>query len=479
MSIHHTLITTLILLHLAVIVRAIMVEGRDPYARMAWVLALILLPILGVLAYAMFGEPWMSGRFRRKANRIYKRLESLPIANSGRAPLDSLPKHFVGPFRTCERLSQSAVTDCNDAILAADSNAAIDMLVDDINAARKSVHLSFYIWLDDHNGLKIVDAVRSAASRGVICRITADAIGSRGLIRSKHWARMMESGARLCASLSAPTGLASIAAHRLDLRNHRKIVVIDNHITYCGSQNCADPEFRVKPRFAPWVDIMLRFTGPVALQNQLIFASAWTVETGEDLTAWLAGAEPPLGEGDVFAIAFATGPLSLKGAMSDAFVSLIYAAEQEVVISTPYFVPDPPLLAAIISCARRGVETLIILPKLNDSRAIGAISRAFHPQLIAAGVRVFEYGGGLLHSKTLVADRSVSLIGSANMDRRSLELNFENNILLSSVEVSGQIRERQDIYLAASTEITRAAVENRSFVRRFLENLATMAGAIY
>ena len=390
MSLRHTLLIILFLLHLAVIVRAIMVEGRDPYSRMAWVLALSLFPLLGIFVYAMLGEPWMSGRFRRKANRIYKRLENLPIANSESAPLDRLPKHFVGPFRTCERLSQSAVTDCNTAILATDSDAAIDMLVDDINGARDSVHLSFYIWLDDNNGLKVVEAVRSAATRGVICRITADAIGSRGLIRSRHWSRMKESGAKLCASLSAPAGLGPIAAHRLDLRNHRKIVVIDNHITYCGSQNCADPEFRVKARFAPWVDIMLRFTGPVAIQNQLIFASAWTVETGEDLTPWLENIEHSQDEGDVLAIAFATGPLSFKGAMSDAFVSLIYAAEKEVVISTPYFVPDPPLLAAIISCSRRGVETLLILPKRNDSRAIGAISRALHPQLIAAGVRVFE-----------------------------------------------------------------------------------------
>ena len=479
MSLRHTLLIILFLLHLAVIVRAIMVEGRDPYSRMSWVLALSLFPLLGILAYAMLGEPWMSGRFRRKANRIYKRLENLPVATSAGAPLDRLPQHFGGPFRTCERLSQSAVTDCNNVILANDSNAAIDMLVDDINAARDSVHLSFYIWLDDDNGLKVVETVRSAASRGVTCRITADAIGSRSLIRSRLWARMKDSGAKLCASLSAPVGLGPIAAHRLDLRNHRKIVVIDNHITYCGSQNCADPEFRVKARFAPWVDIMLRFTGPVAIQNQLIFASAWTVETGEDLTPWLAKIEHSQNDGNVLAIAFATGPLSLKGAMSDAFASLIYSAEQEVVISTPYFVPDPPLLAAIISCARRGVETLLILPKRNDSRAIGAISRAFYPQLIAAGVRVFEYRNGLLHSKTVVADRSVSLIGSANMDRRSLELNFENNILLYSPSFSRKIRERQEAYIAGSTEVTQAAVENRSFVHRFLENLATMGSAIY
>ena len=480
MSFHYILLIGIFLLHFAVIVRAIMVEGRDPYARLAWVMALSLFPILGVVAYAMFGEPWMSRRFRQKANRVFKQLEHLPTAATRESvPIDRLPEHYVGSFRTCEALSQSAVTDGNAVQLAEDSNAAIDLLVDDIAAARDSVHISFYIWLTDKNGLKVVEAVRAAASRGITCRVTVDAIGSRPFIHSEHWRKMKESGVRLCASLSAPAGLHSIAARRVDLRNHRKIVVIDNWITYCGSQNCADPQFLPKARYAPWVDIWLRFTGPVAVQNQLIFASAWMVETGEDLTACLENGEPPQGEGDVLAIAFGTGPLSVKGAMSNAFVSLLYAVEQEVVISTPYFVPDPPLLAAIISCARRGVETSLILPKRNDSRIIGAISRGIYPQLIAAGVKVFEYGAGLLHSKTLVADQMVSLIGSANMDRRSLELNFENNILLYSAEVSQQIRQRQNVYLAASVEITRADVKERSFLRRFTENVMTMAGALY
>jgi cardiolipin synthase len=480
MSVYYFLLLGIFLLHLAVIVRAIMVEGRDPYARLAWVMALSLFPILGVVAYAMFGEPWMSGRFRRKANQVFRRLEHLPTAAAREgALLDRMPTHFAGAFRTCEALSQSAATESNAVQLAQDSNAAINMLVDDIAAARDSVHISFYIWLTDNNGLKVVEAVRAASARGVACRVTADAIGSRALIRSPHWRRMSEYGAQLCASLSAPTGFGMIAAHRLDLRNHRKIVVIDNRITYCGSQNCADPQFLVKARYAPWVDIMLRFTGPVAVQNQLIFVSAWTVETGEDLTTWLEHAEPPKNEGDVLAVAFATGPLSVKGAMSNAFVSLLYVAEHEVIISTPYFVPDPPLLAAIISCARRGVETSLLLPKRNDSRVIGAISRALYPQLIAAGVRIFEYGGGLLHSKTLVADKAVSLIGSANMDRRSLELNFENNILLYSTVVSGQIRQRQRKYLADSIEITRVDVENRSFLRRLIGNVMTMVSAVY
>lgn len=479
MSLHLFSLIAGVLIHAGLIVRVLLIEGRDPQSRLAWLMAILFLPIVGAVAYLIFGEPWVSSRFRRRANRVYKRLESQPMKAPGVQPLKQIPPHFWGAFRVCEALSQSTIADGNSVTLAPDANAAIAMMVDDIARAKDTVHISFYIWLTDNNGLKMVDAICSAAQRGVTCRIAADAIGSRTLIRSLYWGTMREAGAQLCASLSAPVGFGPLAPHRADLRNHRKIVVIDNTVTYCGSQNCADPAFLVKARFAPWVDIMLRITGPIAPQTQLIFASAWTVETGEDLAPSLAAAFPPNTTGDVSAIAFGTGPLSVKGGMSDAFCSLLYAAADEIVVSTPYFVPDPSLLAALVSAGRRGVATTLILPKRNDSRIIGAISRAFYAQLIAAGVRIFEYRGGLLHAKTLVVDHQVSLIGSANMDRRSLDLNFENNILLFSPAVSLTIRQRQDTYLAASHEIERLSVANRSVARRMAENIATMAGAFF
>ena len=473
------LLAFLLLLHTLVLIRAMLVEDRDPYSRLAWAMAITLLPLVGIGAYAMLGEPWMSARFRRQANRVYKRLEQNEINADRRGKIAGPPERFILPFRTCESISQSCATGKNSVTLAKDANTAIDMIVCDIAAARNTVHLSFYIWLDDHNGTKVAVALKAAALRGVTCRVTADAIGSRVLIRSPLWSMMRDAGVRLCASLKPPAGLGLLSARRLDLRNHRKIVIIDNFITYCGSQNCADPEFLIKKKYAPWVDIMLRFEGPIAVQNQLIFASAWTVETGEDLTSFIASTPSQDASGDVTAVAFGTGPLSVKGAMSSVFVSLLYSANREVVVSTPYFVPDPPLLSALAACARRGVPTSLILPKHNDSHVIGAISRALYPQLLRAGVKIFEFRSGLLHAKTMVVDRTLSLVGSANMDRRSLELNFENNVLIFSPEVSEQIRERQDDYLGLSDEVDRASVDNRSRFHRLLQNSMTMASAIF
>jgi cardiolipin synthase len=273
-------------------------------------------------------------------------------------------------------------------------------------------------------------------------------------------------------------GHGLLLGSRVDFRNHRKIVVIDNRITYCGSQNCADPEFRIKAKFAPWVDIMLRFEGPVVVQNQLLFASDWMVEANEDLTGLTAARPQHPGPVGFPAIAFGTGPLSPRGTMSTIFANLLYCAKYEVVISNPYFVPDPPLLEGLICSARRGVRTTLILPARNDSWVVGAISKAYYGQLAEAGVRLFEFRGGLLHAKTLVVDGTVALIGSANMDRRSLDLNFENNILLASPAISAQIRQRQNVWLADANEVKQQAIRHQSPLKRIEDNIATLFGPI-
>ena len=476
-STHLLLAAGFALVQLVVILRALLVDGRDPMSRAAWVLALLLVPVLGVVAYLLVGEPRLTRRLRHRALAAADRLvvPARAACAPAVAPREAIPDRFRAAFRLCEALSGLPAVTGNAATLAPDSNAAIDAMVAAIDGAEQSVHISFYIWLTDTNGLKVVEALRRAARRGVTCRVMADGLGSRALVRSEHWAAMHAAGVRLQSALPIARGAIAFLGNRVDLRNHRKIVVIDNRLTFCGSQNCADPEFRVKPRFAPWVDIMLSFEGPVVLENQLLFASDWMAETGEDLTGLFATPLPAPASGQGFpAIAFGTGPDSPKGAMSDVFIALLAAAEREVVISTPYFVPDTPLLAAVVACARRGVDTRLILPARNDSWAVGAISRACYPQLLEAGVRVFEFHGGLLHAKTLVPDRTVALVGSANMDRRSIDLNFENNILLCSEAVARQVRDRQDDYLRDATEILPESLGKRSIPRRLWENTLTM-----
>jgi cardiolipin synthase len=290
---------------------------------------------------------------------------------------------------------------------------------------------------------------------------------------------MDDAGAHLCASLPVPLGLGFLAGHRTDLRNHRKIVVVDGGITWCGSQNCADPAFLPKRRYAPWVDILIRYEGPVARQAELIFASAWMTETGEDMRPVLSADPPAPLAGGFAAIAVGTGPLSHHSTMTNIFVAVLAAAQTRAVITTPYFAPDPPLLDSIIAAARRGVELSIVFPNRNDSWITGAISRAYYPVLAKAGVRIYEFRGGLLHAKTLLVDDTLALVGSANMDRRSLDLNFENNILFESRALALEVSAHQRRWLAASTEIDHGGVAARSLPRRFVDNLLTTAAPLF
>ena len=219
--------------------------------------------------------------------------------------------------------------------------------------------------------------------------------------------------------------------------------------------------------------------GPVARQAERIFAAAWTAETGEDMRALLAADRPSPMDDGFEAIAIGTGPLSPRATMTDIFVATLAAAHERAIITTPYFAPDPPLLNAIVATARRGVELTIVFPQRNDSRIVGAISRAYYPTLARAGARIFEFRGGLLHAKTLVIDGRLALVGSSNMDRRSLDLNFENNVLFESPVIAEQISEHQRRWLADAIEIYHDRIATRSLPRRFIDNLLTMAAPLF
>src|SRR4026209_3017989 len=216
----------------------------------------------------------------------------------------------------------------------------------DIDASQDHVHLISYIWLPDNNGLKVVEALKLATTRRVACRVMADGLGSRIMIESPHWKAMQVPGVQVATALPIGTLLLRPLRGRIDLRNHRKILVIDNRITYCGSQNCADPEFRIKAKFAPWVDAMMRFEGPIARQNQYLFASDWMAAMDDDLTPLLRQPLFPCKPG-LTAQVIAAGPTVYNSAMPEVFEALMYTARRELVITTPYYVPDEAMQTAL------------------------------------------------------------------------------------------------------------------------------------
>ncbi|MFZ0710132.1 MAG: phospholipase D-like domain-containing protein, partial [Terrimicrobiaceae bacterium] len=294
----------------------------------------------------------------------------------------------------------------------------------------------------------------------------------------EHWQAMRAAGVRVAAGLPIGNILLRPFEGRIDLRNHRKIVVVDDRITYCGSQNCADPEFRVKAKFAPWVDAMMRFEGPIARQNQFLFASDWMTYVDENLGELLSKPLPLPMPGGMTAQVIGTGPTVRYSAMPEVFESLMFAARREIVITTPYYVPDEALQNALCTTAYRGVDTTIVFPARNDSWIVGAASRSYYAELLTAGVKIYEYKGGLLHTKSLTLDGEITLIGSANMDRRSFELNYENNILFHDPALTGAVCERQREYIARSNRVTREIVAAWPVSRRLWNNLIATLGPV-
>jgi cardiolipin synthase len=473
------------IIHLLTVLRAVTRPDRTPASRVAWVATIMLLPVIGVVAYVFLGETSIGRDRVRKLDEAEKSLAAPSGAGTG--PGDSVAG---GISDLCRSINGFGPTPGNRIVLLGDPaaspdnptrdcDAAIGELIEAIGAATEHVHVSFYIWLDDDNGGKVADAISAAARRGVTCRVMVDALGSRDFVRSPRWRQMREAGAKLLVALRDIPRLGHLALHRVDLRNHRKLVVIDNRVAFVGSQNCADPRFLIKAKYAPWIDILLRCEGPVVRQAQHLFLSTWIAETGEDLYALPAAApEPERYDDGVVAQMFGTGPTSPGSQMSDAFVSALYAAEHELIITTPYFVPDQTLLRALCAAPRRGVETTLLVPARNDSSLVAAACRSTFVDLLRCGVRLFEYPLGLLHTKTLTIDARIALVGSANMDRRSLELNFENNLLVLDPGVTAMVRDRQVGYLSQATAVKADTVENWPFHLRLANNVIAMASPL-
>src|SRR5438309_2903995 len=275
----------------ATIGRALLRPHREPASRLAWIIAILALPIAGVVLYLLLGETRISGPRRTRGKEINARLPR-PPGNYERKRDQASDAHWA-PFALARTVNHLDATAGNCARLASDSNTAIDEMVADVDAARETVHGCFYIWLADNNGLKLKEAFIRAARRGVQVRLLAVALGSRRLIRSGYWREMGESGCDGRVALPVGNPLWTVIRGRVDLRNHRKVMVVDNSIAWCGSQNCADPEFRIKPRYAPWVDIMSRWKGPVARHCQYLFLSDWIGEGGDDLSSVLREPLPP------------------------------------------------------------------------------------------------------------------------------------------------------------------------------------------
>lgn len=505
---------------LGVSVRVMLKPRMAASVRLAWILVIEIVPVGGILAWALFGEVRMRRADRQRAadmrDAITQHWEDAPFK------AENLPQQVAAVSAQARATGGFLPHQGNRLRLLPEGDEAMTEMASAINAAGYSVVILFYIWLDDASGRKIARACAAAARRGVAVKIIVDALGSRKFLRSATWRRMIEAGVEGVEAFPLTNPLTALLGSRLDLRNHRKIVVIDGKLGFTGSRNCSDMAFAAKPKFGPWIDVLMSVEGPVVRQLEAVFIQDWLIASqfrgashsplswhrqpspqplppppdevclagslpkaeGHEITlhpdklaALLPHAKAVTLPGEVVQVV-PTGPDFRPGNLSDLLATMIHSARESITITTPYYVPDEALDSAIQATARRGVKVTIVLPERNDSSLVQAVSDGFHEDLLRAGVSVQLFTEGLIHSKIVTVDGIMTLVGSANLDRRSFDLNYEISLLIADQGFTRQIDERQQTYLDRSRVLTLAEVKGRSTFRTLAGNVASLAAPL-
>ncbi len=452
----------------------VVVQRRRPPAALAWLVVIFAVPWVGLVLYVLVGGQRLGWLRRRRYHHITAAIQRVDR-------LSAVAEYAVHPeiderFGPLENLAQnsggSPILAGNDVEVIAETDACIARLIADIDAARDTVHLLVYIWRADATGRRVADAMGRAAERGVRCRVLVDAVGSRSFMPTLGQS-LRRRGVQ-CHEVMPVNPLRRKFA-RIDLRNHRKLFVIDGRVAYTGSQNIVDADYGRKGLI--WHDLMLRLRGPAVLHLQLVFLEDW---------AFATDAEPDVGDlvgpvehvGEVAAQIAPSGPVYPNEWFSNLLVEAIHHAKRHLIITTPYFVPDAPVLLALKLAVMRGAKVEIALPARTDHPIVEAAGRSCYRELLDAGVIIHRFGDGLLHAKTMTVDDAFAMVGTANLDVRSFQLNFELNVLLFGSDITGRLRFMQQHYIDRSTPIDPAAWRRRSWRHTLPDNIAMLMGPL-
>lgn len=440
-----------------------------PGAARSWLLLVGFVPLLGLPLYLLFGHPWLSRQ------RVQRQAEASQVIREEQALQPPLRWNPMPDTATAEmvplieRQGDFMPVHGNAVELLTDYDASLQALIDDIDQARDRVHLLYYLMFDDAVGEAVVQALQRAAARGVHCRLLLDAVGAkRGLRRYRH--RLQALGVDVRAML--PGGLRWRRSGRMDLRNHRKIAVIDNRVGYIGSQNLAQPGF--VPGY-PNRELVARVRGPAVAHLEAVFASDWYMETGQRLEVMMV---EPVCADDVPTQLLPSGPAYPFSNARDAVNALIHLARRRIVLVTPYFVPDEATLSALRIAALSGVQVQLILSASNNQHLTAWAQEAYYDELLRAGVRVALYEPHFLHAKHLTVDEDIALVGSINLDIRSFALNAEIGMLCYDRGLVRQLIEIEDDYLRQSRQLDLKTWRLRRAWRRSREGIARLADAL-
>jgi len=404
----------------------IVLQKREPVATLSWLLGLALLPYLGFLIYHVFGPQKIR---RQRLRRARVRGDMTPQALAEDEEVAELGRMA----RTATGLP---MTTASDVRLLVDGAAKYDALVEDIRAARVHVHLEYYIWHPDRSGAALRDALVERARAGVKVRLLLDALGAAKA--SRFFGDLVAAGGEL--AWFHPTRFGRIWTRPwTNLRTHRKIVVIDGRVGYTGGMNVTDDQ---NERFndAAYRDLHLRLEGNVVRALQQVFVEDWAYATGErGFIGDVVRQTPRLPQGNTCAQVITSGPDSPWETIHRAHVGAIHAAKQRVWMTTPYFVPGEAAMMSLTSAALAGLDVRLLVPRTSDSKLVTLAARSYFGPLLVAGVKIYEYGPRMLHTKSLLVDDSMVLIGSANFDHRSFRLNFEVSVLFDDAALGARL----------------------------------------
>lgn len=475
------------LVHAAIVITALIVipRGRKPTAAMAWILLIVVLPGLGVVLYLVIGNYRLPQRRRAEQARIDGLIRSRVNSNGLQASDTRWPRWFQRVVEQNENLTALPASSGNEATLYGDYQASIDAMAAEIDTARSFVHVEFFIVAWDDTTRGFFSAMERAVARGVTVRLLADYVATRRLANAKAtFAELDRIG--VTWSWMLPVEPFKGKYQRPDLRNHRKIVVVDGRVGFMGSQNLIDRSYdspkNIK-RGLKWQELMTRLSGPVVAAVNAVFLSDWLIETGEDLSAM---AHVPAGRleasdapGALVCQVVPSGPGYDTENNLRLFLSLIYGATEKVILTSPYFVPDEAMVYAITTACQRGLEVQLFVSEIGDQFMVWHAQRSYYTALLEAGVRIFLYPAPfILHSKHFSIDDDIAVIGSSNMDIRSFSLNSEVSLMVRGAPFVTAMREVEQAYRDAGRELTLEEWRREPARATFLDGLMRLTSAL-
>lgn len=461
-----------------VIILRLFIKKNTVPAFISWLLIIYIFPLAGILFYLLFEELSLE-RYRIKRSKTILLLTvnwlfSLKNMHQWSQFFYSKNSEVArSVFKLCENFQGFSGINGNKIKLLTNSKKIMKMLIKDIEMANNNIEMIFYIWFPGGMADDVAKSLISASKRGINCRIILDSAGSITFFKSTWFTMMYKAGIKIVEALKI--NFKNIFFRRMDLRQHRKVILIDNYIAYTGSMNLIDPSyFKQNYKIGKWVDLMVRMKGPIATTLGCIFSYDWAMETGKQIFPSLPNdiVSNFVKHHTYHSIQIiASGPGCSKNLIHKALLTAIYSARVQLTMTTPYFVPSDDLLHAICNAAHRGVDVNLILPHNNDSILVRWASRFFFDELLESGVKIYQYQTGLLHSKSVLIDHQLSLIGTVNLDIRSLWLNFEITLVIDDKKFGKNLSYVQKDYINHSQLLNKKNWSKRCFAKKIFERL--------